>query len=59
VTWEEAAAGTVRGGYGKVKATFIGREALIRNKLATPRAKDKGDFEELRGALDDVVGRGS
>jgi hypothetical protein len=27
---------------------FIGRTALIRNKLSTGRAKDLGDVEELR-----------
>jgi hypothetical protein len=30
-----------------VEVTFIGFDDLIRNKRATPCAKDKGDLEEL------------
>ena len=47
VTYEEARANVVRGTYGGVEVTFIGFDDLIRNKRATPRAKDKGDVEEL------------
>ena len=47
VTYEEARPNVVRGTYGRVEVTFIGFDDLIRNKKATPRAKDKGDVEEL------------
>jgi len=47
VTYEEARPNVVRGTYGGVEATFIGCADLIRNKQATPRAKDKADVEEL------------
>jgi predicted nucleotidyltransferase len=47
VTYEEARAHVVRGTYGGIQVTFIGFDDLIRNKKATPRAKDKGDVEEL------------
>lgn len=47
VRFSEAKANTVKGIYGKVQVTFIGLHDLIRNKMATPRAKDKVDVEEL------------
>jgi hypothetical protein len=47
VTYEEASPNVVRGTYGDVEVTFIGFDDLVRNKQATPRAKDKGDVEEL------------
>ena len=47
VTYATARRNAVRGTYGGVQVTFIGFEDLIRNKQATPRAKDKGDVEEL------------
>lgn len=47
VTYEEARPHVVRGTYGGVEVAFIGFDDLIRNKNATPRAKDKGDVEEL------------
>ena len=47
VTYEEARRNVVRGAYGEVEVTFIGFEDLIKNKKSTPRAKDKGDVEEL------------
>ena len=47
VTYEEARRNVVRGAYGEVEVTFIGFEDLIKNKKSTPRAKDKGDGEEL------------
>lgn len=47
VTFEEAKSNVVRGIYGDVEVTFIGFNDLIKNKKATPRAKDKGDVEEL------------
>ena len=33
---------------GGLKVPFIGFEALLKNKQASPRAKDKIDFEELK-----------
>ncbi len=47
VTYEEARRNVVRGRYGSVEVTFIGFDDLVRNKRATPRARDKGDVEEL------------
>ena len=47
VTYEEARRNVVRGAYGEVEVTFIGFDDLIKNKKSTPRAKDKGDVEEL------------
>jgi len=47
VTYEEASPNVVRGTYGDVEVTFIGFDDLVRNKQATPRAKDRGDVEEL------------
>jgi hypothetical protein len=42
--WETCRKGDLDG----VEARFIGREALLRNKESTGRAKDRGDAEELR-----------
>jgi len=42
--WDTRISGTIEG----VATQFIGREALIRNKESTGRAKDLGDAEELR-----------
>jgi len=47
VTYEEARRNVVRGTYGGIEVTFIGFDDLIKNKKATPRARDKGDVEEL------------
>ena len=47
VTYDEARPNVVRGRYGDVEVTFIGLADLVKNKQATPRAKDKGDLEEL------------
>ena len=49
-TCAEARPNVVRGIYGGVAVSFIGLDDLIRNKKATPRAKDKGDVEELTQA---------
>jgi hypothetical protein len=48
VTYDEARPNVVRGRYGDVEVTFIGLADLVKNKKATPRAKDKGDVEELQ-----------
>jgi hypothetical protein len=47
VTFDEAKSNAVRGRYGPVEVTFIGRDDLVRNKSSTTRAKDKADVEEL------------
>ncbi|MCH8527745.1 MAG: hypothetical protein LAT79_11430 [Kiritimatiellae bacterium] len=47
VTFEEACPNTIRGRYGDIEVNFIGLNDLLKNKKATPRAKDKGDVEEL------------
>ena len=47
VSFEEARSNAVRGRYGSVAVTFIGRDDLLRNKRATGRARDLGDVEEL------------
>ena len=39
-----------------VEVTFIGFDDLVRNKRATPRAKDKGDVEELTQGEDATEG---
>ena len=54
VSYEEAQANAVRGSYGKVEATFIGLEDLLKNKNATPRVKDKADVEELTQQEDEA-----
>ncbi len=38
----------LRGSFGEIETDFIGREAFIRNKLATGRAKDRVDVDSLR-----------
>ncbi len=47
VTYEDARHNVVRGTFGKAEVTFIGFDDLIKNKKAMPRARDKGDVEEL------------
>lgn len=47
VTYEEACLNAIRGRYGDIEVNFIGLTDLLKNKKATPRAKDKGDVEEL------------
>lgn len=47
VRFDDAKPNVVRGTYGDVEVTFIGLDELIRNKRSTPRARDKGDVEEL------------
>ena len=56
LTYGEARPNVVRGAYGGVEVTFIGFADLIRNKTATPRAKDKGDVEELTQQEDTADG---
>lgn len=47
LTFEEAWPGRVRHPLGDVQADFIGREAFVRNKRATGRAKDLGDIDGM------------
>ena len=49
VSFADAWAGRVRAPFGPVDVDVIGREAFIRNKRATGRAKDLGDVESLDG----------
>lgn len=47
VTFAEAWLGRIRRPFGPVEVDFIGREAFLRNKRATGRAKDLGDIEGM------------
>ena len=47
VTFDSAKQNIVRGRYGSIEVSFIGREDLICNKKSTSRVKDKADVEEL------------
>jgi len=47
LTFEDAWPGRVREAFGEIQVDFIGRDAFIRNKRATGRAKDLGDIEGL------------
>lgn len=47
VTYDDALPNVVHGKYGDVEVKFIGLAELVKNKMATPRIKDKGDVEEL------------
>lgn len=48
VSFDEAWSSRESGDLGGVPAPFIGRNALLKNKESTGRAKDLGDAEELR-----------
>ena len=47
VDFTKAKVRRVRGRYGDVDVFFIGKDDLIKNKMSTPRSKDKVDAEEL------------
>ncbi len=47
LSFAEAWPDRVRKPFGDVTVDFIGRDAFIRNKRATGRAKDLGDIEGL------------
>jgi hypothetical protein len=47
LSFDEAWPGRERGRFGDLEVDFIGRDAFIRNKRATGRAKDLGDLEGL------------
>lgn len=47
VAWEEADKGKVKGLYGNIPVSFLGREQYIVNKRAIGRKKDLADLEYL------------
>jgi hypothetical protein len=47
VSFLDAKDARVRGKYGNAEVFFISKEHLLKNKMATPRIKDKIDVEEL------------
>jgi len=47
LNFDEAWPDRVRHAFGDVQVDFIGREAFVKNKLATGRTKDLGDIEGL------------
>ena len=47
VTFNDARANVVRGRYGNVEVTFIGKEDLLRSKPASGTHRDLGDVVEL------------
>ena len=48
VEFEETALRAVRGQYGEVEVSFIGKDDLIANKEASGRAQDIADLEKLK-----------
>ena len=50
LTFSEAWSTRTRAAFGPVLADVIGREAFIKNKRATGRARDLGDIESLGGS---------
>ena len=47
IAWEEADSGKVRGEYGGLSVSYLGREQFIVNKRAIGRKKDLADLEAL------------
>lgn len=47
IQFDEARSGRMRRGFGDIEVDFIGKDAFIRNKRATGRAKDLADIEGL------------
>jgi hypothetical protein len=47
VSWEMAIAGSVKGKYGEVPVSYVGREEFVENKRAIGRLKDLADLEAL------------
>jgi hypothetical protein len=47
ITFDEAWPTRVRAPFGDLQVDYLGRDAFIRNKRATGRAKDLGDIEGL------------
>lgn len=48
VNFEDIAPRAVRGRYGEIEISFIGKKDLIKNKEASGRAQDLADLENLR-----------
>jgi len=48
IIFNDAKRNLIRGKYGDVEINFIGKEDLIKNKLATKRPQDKVDAEYLK-----------
>jgi hypothetical protein len=49
VEFSRAKKSVVKGKYGDVEVTFIGKRDLIKNKKSTNRLQDKADLEKLNG----------
>jgi len=47
VSWEQAQSGSVEGGFGDLKARYIGRSEFVSNKRALGRKKDLADLEAV------------
>ncbi len=47
IEFSSAKKSVVKGKYGDVEVTFIGKKELIRNKKATKRLQDRADVEKL------------
>ena len=47
ISWDEAAAGRVKGNFGDVSVFFLGKREFLRNKQALGRKKDLADVEAL------------
>ena len=47
VTFEEVWETKISGMYGKVSVFYIGKEELLKNKMASGRPKDIADVDEL------------
>ncbi|MCK4981793.1 MAG: nucleotidyltransferase [Victivallaceae bacterium] len=47
VEFTEAKKNLIRGKYGNIEVSFIGKSDLIKNKKSTSSSKDKADVEEL------------
>jgi len=47
VSWEEAAAGWVKGSFGDISVSYLGRKEFIQNKRTLGRKKDMADLEAL------------
>ncbi|MFO0971950.1 MAG: nucleotidyltransferase [Phycisphaerae bacterium] len=50
VSFDEAWASRVASALDGVTVSFISRDLLLRNKKATGRTRDRGDYDELTGA---------
>lgn len=53
LVFDEAWPTRLRGAFGPVDVDFIGRDAFIRNKLATGRDKDRVDVQSLEKTASD------